>query len=100
MELHGFAKPIPGGAGTSLWCHVTDYDLSGVTIQFTVDRAPLNHGVNVTGPLPNGDGTVQIRLKVEITLDSSKTYRCEAHSKTTDQSVVFGKTNIVACKVN
>lgn len=74
---------------------MTYSDLSGLSVQLTEDGIPLNHGVNVTGPLPNGDGTVQMRLSVGVTLESSRTYKCEVYSETVNKSVDFGKINIV-----
>ncbi|XP_062391255.1 uncharacterized protein LOC134079099 isoform X2 [Sardina pilchardus] len=88
-ELHIFGKPIQRGTVTYLQCHVTDSDLSGVRIQLTKDGVPLDHGVHHTGPRPNGDGTVQMRVQVKTTIDNSKTYRCEVHSETVSKSVVF-----------
>ncbi|XP_048094511.1 hereditary hemochromatosis protein homolog isoform X3 [Alosa alosa] len=82
LELHIFGKPIPGGTVSYLQCHVTDYSLSGVSIQLTKDGVPLDHGVHQTGPRPNGDGTVQMRVQVKTTMDNSKTYRCETFNKT------------------
>ncbi|XP_062389521.1 class I histocompatibility antigen, F10 alpha chain-like isoform X2 [Sardina pilchardus] len=86
VELLIFSKPIPGG--TYLQCHVTGSSLSRVSIQLTEDGVPLGHGVHHTGPRPNGDGTVQMRVLVKTTIDNSKTYRCEVHSETF-KSVVF-----------
>lgn len=89
MELHIFAKHSPGRTVTYLQCHVTGLELSGVRIQLTKDGVPLTSGLKFTGPRPNGDGTVQMRVQIETILDNSKTYRCEAHSKTVNMSVLF-----------
>lgn len=92
MELHIFAKHSPGRTVTYLQCHVTSLDLSGVRIHLTKDGVPLTSGFKFTGPRPNGDGTVQMKVQIETILDNSKTYQCEAHSKTVNMSVLFGKT--------
>ncbi|XP_048094528.1 uncharacterized protein LOC125291722 [Alosa alosa] len=89
MELHIFGKHIPGGTVSYLQCLVADYSLSGVSSQLTKDGVPLDHGVYQTGPRPNGDGTVQMRVQVKTTMDNSKTYRCEVHSETFNKSVIF-----------
>ncbi|KAG5282950.1 hypothetical protein AALO_G00036560 [Alosa alosa] len=90
MELHIFAKHIPGGTVTYLQCHVTDSDLSGLRIQLTKDGVPLASELKLIGPCPNGDGTVQMRVQVKTTMDNSRTYRCEVHSENFNKSVVFG----------
>ncbi|XP_076119173.1 zinc-alpha-2-glycoprotein-like [Alosa pseudoharengus] len=90
MELHIFAKHIPGGTVTYLQCHVTDSDLSGLRIQLTKDGVPLASELKLIGPRPNGDGTVQMRVQVKITMDNSKTYQCEVYSEIFNKSVVFG----------
>ncbi|XP_062389519.1 major histocompatibility complex class I-related gene protein-like [Sardina pilchardus] len=89
VELHTFADPIAGGTVSYLQCHVTGISLSEVSIQLTKDGVPLGHGFHQIGPLPNGDGTAQMRVLVKTTIDSSKTYRCEGHSETFNKSVVF-----------
>lgn len=94
MHLHIFSRPISGLTVASLMCFVTYSGLSGLSVQLTEDGIPL-HGVTVTGPLPNGDGTVQMRLSVGVTLDSSRTYKCEVYSEIVNKSVDFGKINIV-----
>ncbi|XP_041927058.1 class I histocompatibility antigen, F10 alpha chain-like [Alosa sapidissima] len=94
MELLIFGKSIPGGTFTYLQCHVTGSSLSGVSIQLTKDGVPLDHGVNHTGPRPNGDGTVQMRVQVMTTMDHSKTYRCEVHSENFNKTVVFGENSV------
>ncbi|XP_076119163.1 hereditary hemochromatosis protein homolog [Alosa pseudoharengus] len=92
LELRTFAESISGRTVSYLQCHVTDYSLSGVSIQFTEDGVPLDHGVYQTGPRPNGDGTVQMRVQVKTTIDNSKTYRCEVltiHPENFIKSLVF-----------
>ncbi|XP_041926955.1 major histocompatibility complex class I-related gene protein-like isoform X2 [Alosa sapidissima] len=81
MEVRVFIKPIPGSTDTYLKCHVTASDLSGVRIQLTKDGVPLDGEVNLTGPLPNGDGTVQMRVQVQVpqTLKGSEGYQCSVH---------------------
>ncbi|XP_062389523.1 uncharacterized protein LOC134077900 isoform X2 [Sardina pilchardus] len=76
MDLHIFAKPITGITSVYLKCQVTGSDLSGVRIQLTKDGVPLDYGVNLIGPLPNGDGTVQMRVQVQLTLRDTEGYQC------------------------
>lgn len=93
VKLRIFAKPILRRTVTSLWCHVTYSDLSRLSVQLSEDGIPLDHGANVTGPLPNGDGTLQMRLSVEVILKSSRIYTCDLYSETVNKSVDFGKNN-------
>ncbi|KAG5282945.1 hypothetical protein AALO_G00036500 [Alosa alosa] len=99
MELHIFGEPILGRTVSYLQCHVTGISLSGVSIQLTKDGVHLDHGVYQTGPLPNGDGTVQNRILVKTTIDSSKTYRCEVHSENFNKSVLFDDPSPHQCTV-
>ncbi|KAL2080850.1 hypothetical protein ACEWY4_022703 [Coilia grayii] len=92
MQLQIFAKAIPGSTFSYLECQVTASDLSGVRIQLTKDGVLLHSEVKLIGPRPNGDGTNQMRVWVVTTLESTRTYGCEAHSKAANvivKSVLF-----------
>ncbi|XP_062391256.1 class I histocompatibility antigen, Non-RT1.A alpha-1 chain-like [Sardina pilchardus] len=91
MEVHVFTKPIPDSTDTDLKCHVTGSDLSGVRIQLTKDGVPLDGEVNLTGPLPNGDGTVQMRAHVRVPLAPKDTeaYQCYAHRDPNQTTVAW-----------
>lgn len=68
-----FAKPIPHKEDVSLRCHVTSTDLSGLKVHLTRDRDVMTDRVRVIGPLPNVDGSVLLRLSVEIPTGLTKT---------------------------
>ncbi|KAL2080858.1 hypothetical protein ACEWY4_022711 [Coilia grayii] len=82
MEVQVFAKSIPEHSSTSLCCHVTASDLSGVRIQLTNDGVPLHSGVKLTDPRPNGDGTNQMRVWVELRLKDTEKYECQVQRGT------------------
>ncbi|XP_062391260.1 class I histocompatibility antigen, F10 alpha chain-like [Sardina pilchardus] len=83
LEVYMFAKPIRGSTATYLKCHVISSDLSGVRIQLTKDGVPVVHQINLTGPLPNGDGTVQMRVQVELQRKDAENYQCHVQTETT-----------------
>ncbi|XP_076118627.1 major histocompatibility complex class I-related protein 1-like [Alosa pseudoharengus] len=87
LDVHIYAKPIPGNTSVYLKCHVTASDLSGVRIQLTKDGVPLDYGVNLTGPLPNGDGTVQMRVQVQVPLRDTEGYQCYVQTSSGPLSV-------------
>ncbi|XP_076120621.1 HLA class II histocompatibility antigen, DR beta 3 chain-like [Alosa pseudoharengus] len=87
MKVCVFAKSITGSIRTSLLCQVTDRDLSGLRIQLTEDGLPLECGLQLTGPLPHGDGTFQIQLQVEAIVNRTKPYWCEIKSGAVNISV-------------
>ncbi|XP_076119178.1 major histocompatibility complex class I-related protein 1-like [Alosa pseudoharengus] len=91
MDVRVFIKPIPGSTDTYLKCHVTASDLSGVRIQLTKDGVPLDGEVNLTGPLPNGDGTVQMRVQVQVpqTLKGSEGLQCCVHRDANQTTVTW-----------
>ncbi|KAL2080852.1 hypothetical protein ACEWY4_022705 [Coilia grayii] len=86
-ELHIFVKPIPENAFSCIRCHVTGSDLSGVRIQLTKDGVPLNSGVKLIGPRPNGDGTNQMRVCVELRLKDTERYECQVQRGTENKHV-------------
>ncbi|KAL2080839.1 hypothetical protein ACEWY4_022692 [Coilia grayii] len=79
MDILFFAKPIPESSATSLQCHVTASDLSGVRIQLTKDGVPLDSGVKLIGPRPNGDGTNQMRVQAQASVIDTEGYQCEVY---------------------
>ncbi|KAL2080849.1 hypothetical protein ACEWY4_022702 [Coilia grayii] len=87
MELHVFVKPVPENAFSCIRCHVTGSDLSGVRIQLTKDGVPLDSGVKLIGPRPNGDGTNQMRVWVELRLKDTERYECQVQRGTEDKHV-------------
>ena len=97
MEVRLYAKSITGSAAISLSCQVTHSDLSGLRIRLTEDGVAVEHGLKWTGPLPNGDGTVQIRLQVQIRTNRAKKYRCEIESDAVNFSVPWGRTLVCVC---
>ncbi|XP_028847087.1 major histocompatibility complex class I-related gene protein-like [Denticeps clupeoides] len=76
FEAHILTKSVPGTPSRSLSCCVSGPDLSGVQVQFTKAGVVLDTGLQLTGPCPNMDGTVQMRLTAEIPASSTEEYRC------------------------
>ncbi|XP_028848230.1 major histocompatibility complex class I-related gene protein-like isoform X2 [Denticeps clupeoides] len=76
FEVHILSKSVPGTPSRSLSCCVSGPDLSGVQVQFTKAGVVLDTGLQLTGPRPNMDGTVQMRLTAEIPASSTEEYRC------------------------
>lgn len=91
MDVHLFVKPTPGRTTAFLTCHVTGSDLSGTRIQITKDGDPLVHRVKLAGPLPNGDGTFQIRFQAQLSLKTTQGYRCLVQRGSDTLSVRWGR---------
>lgn len=91
MNVHLFIKQIPECTSGFLTCHVTGSDLSDVRIQITKDGVPLVHRVKLTGPLPNGDGTVQMKLQAQLSLKTTEGYRCQVQRGSDTISVLSGR---------
>ncbi|XP_076120225.1 class I histocompatibility antigen, F10 alpha chain-like isoform X2 [Alosa pseudoharengus] len=97
LEVYMFAKPrqgITGITGTYLMCHVTSSDLSGVRIQLTKAGVPQAGGVNLTGPRPNGDGTVQMRVQVQLERKDAEEFQCQVQTDKTHRCLQWGKIHI------
>lgn len=74
-----------------MFCHVTYSNPSGVRIQLTENGINLHHGLKWTGPLPNGDGTLQMRLQADITVDNKNEYKWVVNSDTNTVYALLGK---------
>ncbi|XP_063068983.1 patr class I histocompatibility antigen, alpha chain E-like [Engraulis encrasicolus] len=98
IDVQVFAKPIPDSSESSLQCHVTGSDLSGVTIQLTKDGVPLYRGVELIGPRTNGDGTNQMRVQALISMTDTEGYQCEVYREPGHHSsATLGKCSHMAC---
>ncbi|KAG5282947.1 hypothetical protein AALO_G00036530 [Alosa alosa] len=94
LEVYMFAKPrqgITGITGTYLMCHVTSSDLSGVRIQLTKAGVPQAGGVNLTGPRPNGDGTVQMRVQVQLERKDAEEFQCQVQTDKTHRCLQWAE---------
>lgn len=80
-----------GGTLMYLKCHVTGTGLSGVGIWLTKYGLPVTRGVNLIGPLPNGDGTVQMNVQVQLERKDAKGYQCHVKSDTIHACLQWGK---------
>ncbi|KAG7478181.1 hypothetical protein MATL_G00077750 [Megalops atlanticus] len=89
-EVHTFAKFVPEKKAVSLRCQVACHDPTGMQILLTRGGQVVADRRTATGPLPNMDGTVQLRLSIEISPADTLGYRCEAHSNTGNISVKMG----------
>lgn len=89
-EVRVFTKSIPGSTAMSLQCHVTGSNLSEVKIQFTKDGVPLASEVNLIGPRPNGDGTVQMRVWIPLELKDTDGYQCHVEKVPNQTTVAWG----------
>ncbi|XP_062391201.1 major histocompatibility complex class I-related gene protein-like [Sardina pilchardus] len=87
MRVRVHATSITGSRCTALLCQVTDTDLSGLRIHLTEDGRPIERGLQLTGPLPDGNGTFQMQLQVEAIVNRTKQYQCEIKSDAVNISV-------------
>ncbi|XP_028847082.1 uncharacterized protein LOC114796764 [Denticeps clupeoides] len=101
FEVHILSKSVPGTPSRSLSCCVSGPDLSGVQVQFTKAGVVLDTGLQLTGPRPNMDGTVQMRLTAEIPASSTEEYRRHVKRDDVHTSVPWGQeTEDIIKKVN
>ncbi|XP_066525951.1 uncharacterized protein [Hoplias malabaricus] len=71
-----FGKTLQDKDTVSLRCYVSHKYLEGVRVQLTLDRMVLKENVNVSGPAPNMDGSLQIRLQTETSIKEPDRYHC------------------------
>lgn len=91
MKVFLFIKLSPPKTTTFMICHLVAYDLSEVRIQISKNEVPLDYRVKRTGPLPNGDGTVQIRVQIQLSLKNTDGYCCQVQRGSDTWSKCWGR---------
>ncbi|XP_072529576.1 hereditary hemochromatosis protein homolog [Salminus brasiliensis] len=74
-EVYIFGKPSHDGDTVSLRCYVSHKYLPGVRVHLTLDGVVVDK-VNISSPVPNMDGSVQIRLETETSIKKPDRYHC------------------------
>ncbi|KAI4905831.1 hypothetical protein NFI96_014553 [Prochilodus magdalenae] len=74
--VYVFAKSSAGRDAVYLRCYVSHKYLPGVRVRLTLDGEVVDQNVNISSPLPNMDGSVQIRLQTETSIKEPDRYQC------------------------
>ncbi|XP_049330189.1 hereditary hemochromatosis protein homolog [Astyanax mexicanus] len=75
-EVYIFGKSSQDRDTVSLRCYVIHNYISGVRVRLTQNGKVLNKNVHISSPVPNMDGSVQIRLETKICINETDRYHC------------------------
>ncbi|KAJ8271120.1 hypothetical protein GJAV_G00122970 [Gymnothorax javanicus] len=76
-----FAKRSSNSTKVTLTCLVTGFRSRNTTVEVYQDEDILTEedGLSSSGIRPNGDGTRQLRMSLDISTSTTASYSCEAH---------------------
>ncbi|KAJ8271119.1 hypothetical protein GJAV_G00122960 [Gymnothorax javanicus] len=89
-----FAKRSSNTTKVTLTCLVTGFRSRNTTVEEYRDEDILTEedGLSSSGIRPNGDGTRQLRMSLDISTRTSASYSCEAYFESLKKHAKWGKT--------
>ncbi|XP_036433491.1 hereditary hemochromatosis protein homolog [Colossoma macropomum] len=75
-DVYVFSKSSDDRDTVSLRCHVSHKYLPGIRVRLTLDGVVVDKNVDISGPAPNMDDSLQIRLQTETSMKQPDRYHC------------------------